>query len=155
MTRVEELATQFESITTEALEALEAADEASWQATSGAEGWTAAALAHHFSSGLGPIAGLVQAIATGGEIPPLTAEMLDARNAENAKANAGAGKQDVVALLKQNAANALSTLRQLSDDELQRSTELFGQTMSADQVAQNILIGHVQGHLESFRNTVG
>ena len=155
MTRVEELATQFESITTDAIQTLEATDEARWQTTSGAEGWTAAALAHHFSSSLEPIAGLVQAIATGAEVPPLTPEMLDARNAENAKANAGAGKQDVVTLLRQNAANALGTLRQLSDEELQRSTELFGQTMSADQVAQGILIGHVQEHLESFRNTVG
>lgn len=132
MTRVQELATQFESITAEAVQTLEATEEARWQTTSGAEGWTAAALAHHFSSTLEPIAGLIQAIASGAEVPPLTAEMLDARNAENAKANAGAGKQDVVALLKQNAASALSGLRQLSDEELQRSTQLFGQTMTAD-----------------------
>ena len=155
MTRVEELASQFDSVTAEALQALEASDEAIWQTKSSAEGWTVAALAHHFVSGLQPISGLLQGITAGADLPPITEEMLEQQNLANAKTHAAAAKQDVVALLKQNAADALSALRQLTDEDLQRSAQLFGNTVTADDVAQGILIGHVQNHLESFKATIG
>jgi hypothetical protein len=155
MTRVEELASQFESITASAVQALEASDESLWQNKSNAEGWTVAALAHHFSSGLEPINGLVQGMAAGAELPPITPEMLEASNVANAQENAAAQKQTVVALLKQNSATALNALRQLNDEQLQRSADLFGNTVTTEQVVQGILIGHIQEHLDSFKATVG
>lgn len=156
MPSVEELATQFEAVTAEALQVLEASDESQWQNTSGEEGWTAAALAQHFASGIEPIVGLVQGVAMQAQMPGLTMEMLDAQNAENAKANAAASKADVIATLKKNTEAALATLRQLSDADLQQSAEVLPDTtMTAEQVAQGILIGHVQGHLASFKSTLG
>ena len=154
MTRVEELASQFEALTASAVQTVEASDESRWQNKSSAEGWTAAALAHHFASGLEPINGLVQGMAAGAELPPLTPEMLESANVANAQEHAAAEKQAVVSMLKQNSEAALSALRQLSDEQLAKSAVLFGNTMSTEQVVQAILIGHVDEHLASFKATV-
>lgn len=92
-------------------------------------------------------------VATGGQLPSLTIEMLDAENAANSSANANAAKADVIATLKQNTEAALATLRHLSDADLQKSAQVLPHT--AEQVAQGILIGHVQEHLTSLKSTMG
>ena len=155
MSRVEELASQFETVTAEALATIEAADESQFQNKSSGEGWTAAFLTHHIASGIEPISGLVQGVAKGAELPPLTMEMLHEQNAQNSAANAGAAKADTVATLRSASANALAGLRALSDAELDKSAQVIGNPMTTEQAAQGILIGHVSDHIASFKAAIG
>ncbi|PZC50334.1 MAG: Mycothiol maleylpyruvate isomerase N-terminal domain-containing protein [Chloroflexi bacterium] len=153
MSRVEEIASQFETVTAEALATIGAADESKFQNTSGEEGWTAAFLAHHIATGLEPISGLVQGIAKGAEMPALTMEMLHEQNAQNASANAKAPKAETLATLR--SASALAGLRALSDADLDKSAQVIGNPMTTEQAAQGILIGHVSDHIASFKATIG
>jgi hypothetical protein len=41
-------------------------------------------------------------------------------------------------------------LRGLSDEQLARTANMPGASMSADQAAERILIGHPEGHLQSI-----
>ena len=43
----------------------------------------------------------------------------------------------------------------MSETQLAESGDLFGQSTTAAEVAENILIGHVLGHLESFKAATG
>ena len=155
MSRVEELASQFESVTADAVATIEAADESQFQATSSEEGWTAAFLANHIATGIEPITGLVQGIAAGAEMPPLTIEMLHEQNAQNAVANAKASKADSLATLRSASAKALAALRALTDEDLAKSAQVVGNEMTTEQAAQGILIGHVADHIASFKATIG
>ena len=155
MSRAEELATQLETLQAEAIQTVQACDAAAWQNTSAAESWTAAALAAHFAESLGPISGLVQGIASGAELPPITEEMIDGQNAENAVKNARAPKEQVLSTMRANGGRAIAGLRRLSDEQLQRSAQVMGNPLSAEQATQGILIGHLQEHLTSLKATIG
>ena len=155
MSRAQDLASQLASLQAEAIQTVEACDAAAWQRTSAAEGWTAAALAAHFAEALGPINGLVQGIASGAELPPITEEMIDGANAENAVKNAVAPKDQVLSALRQDGERAIAGLRRLSDEQLQRSAQVMGNPLTAEQATQGILIGHLQEHLASFKATIG
>ncbi len=65
-------------------------------------------------------------------------------------------KQETLALLRKNAATAAGTVRGLSDEQLDRSAPVLGgPPMTAQQMVERVLIGHVQEHHGSIRATVG
>ena len=158
MSRGDELATTFEQVNADAIQAVEGCSEAKWQAKSEAEGWTAAALAHHAAAAQQAIFGMVQTIASGGEMPAMSRDDLHSGNAQHAKEFETVGKQDVLTLLRDAATTVPAGLRALTDEQLATSIMTpfgGGQQMSAEQVAEGILIGHMQDHTGSFKATVG
>jgi hypothetical protein len=54
-------------------------------------------------------------------------------------------------MLRKNGEAASATVRGLSDEQLQRSGAVIGNSMSTEQAVQNILIGHVKEHTASIR----
>ncbi len=154
MSQAEELADQLEQTNAAVIAAVEACDDAAWQNLS-EEGWTAAALAHHIAEDHGMIFGLVQGVATGQPGPAIDLAQLDQMNAEHAKNFASCSKADVVDLATTGAAAAATGLRGLTDAQLANSADFFGNQMTAAQIAQNILIGHAQGHLANFKAATG
>jgi hypothetical protein len=77
---------------------------------------------------------------------------LDKANAEAAKQNANCTKDECLSELRQGGVAAASMLKGLSDEHLARTgTITGGRQMTAEQVAQFILIGHPQEHLKSVR----
>ena len=154
MSQAEELAQKFEAANAATIASIEACGDAEWQAT-GEEGWTAAALAHHIAGGHAGISGIVSGIGAGGFEVPVTPEQLDAQNAAHATDFAGIDKATVLDLARDGGQAAAAALRAMSETQLAESAELFGQSMTAAEVAENILIGHVVGHLESFKATTG
>lgn len=156
MSHGEDLAKQFEALNAGLIGAVEACSDAAWNSTSEAEGWTAAALAHHIAVSHEGICGMVGAVATGQALPPMTPADLDTGNAAHAKEFAACDKAEVVTLAKAGGAVVVGALRGLSDDQLTGATaEFFGNNWNAKQIAENILIGHVQMHLPSFKATTG
>ena len=68
------------------------------------------------------------------------------------------GKAETVGLLRQTAAAAASTVRGLSDEQLDRSQPLQlmgGGPVSAQMFTEMVLIGHVQEHTKSIKAAIG
>ena len=155
MSQAEEIAKTFEAVNAQAIAAVEACTDADWAKTTAAEGWTVAALAHHVAAGHEGIANFVQAIATGQQLPPGSPADFDAANAQHASEFKSANKAETLQILREGGAKAAAAVRALSDEQLTRAGNAFGQEMTAAQAAQGILIGHIQGHLESLKAATG
>lgn len=157
MTRAEDLAKRLEQVNQEAIKMVEGCSDAQWRALCAPEKWSVNVAAHHIAGGHEPIAGFVLGIATGQPLPPITEEMFDQRNAEHAKQFANCSKQETLALLRSGGAKAATIVRGLSDAQLDRtatSAAMGPEPRSAQWVAENVLIGHAQGHLESIRAAI-
>ena len=152
--RAEALAKRFEEANGAVIAEVEGCSDTHWRATTKAEGWSVAATAHHIGGGHEPIAGIVQAIATGQPLPGLTWEMINQGNAEHAKQFANCAKPEALELLRKSGAAAAGIVRGLSDEQLDRTAtiELMGgASVSAQQFVEMVLLGHPQEHLESIR----
>jgi hypothetical protein len=155
MSRGEELAAQFESTNATLIAAVESLSDAQWGSLSVAENWSHAVVAHHVAVDHEAIAGLVQGIATGATVPPLDMEALDSLNAEHAVQSANCTKEETVALLQASGTVAASMLRGLSDAQLDTTATipLMGpDPVTAAQLAEDILVGHMNMHLDSLRS---
>jgi hypothetical protein len=80
-------------------------------------------------------------------------DMINKGNAEHAVQFANATKGETLALLRQNGAAAAATVRGLGDTHLDRVGGSMG--MTAAQVIERILIGHVVDHHGSIRKAIG
>jgi len=124
-----------------------------WKSNCASEGWSVGVTARHVGEGLGVTIGLAQAVAKGEALPPLSMEALDQRNAQHAKDHADCSKDEVLGMIRQNAPNVVSAIRGLSDEQLDRTAHFapMGRDISAQQVIEMIVIGHVQQHLGSIK----
>jgi hypothetical protein len=146
-TKAEQLASKFEQAANDFGSKIQALSESEWRAKTPEEGWTVAACAHHAAGSSGPISMMVQAAATGGPMPPITADGLNQMNAEHAKQFASASKDETLKLLNETTPQAASVVRGLSDEQLGRKATLpLGMELSAEQIVENVLIGHLAGH---------
>jgi uncharacterized damage-inducible protein DinB len=149
------LAERFEAVNGELIAAVEAASEDDWKRTCQGEGWSVAVTAHHIATSNNAVAGLVQAIASGQEVPPITREMIDEGNAQHALEYADCTREETLELLREGGAQTLRILRGLSDEQLDRTAvfqAMNGAEVSAQQFAEMILIGHSNQHLQSIRS---
>jgi hypothetical protein len=153
----EALAKQFEAKAEEATALLETLSDADWKKTTAAEKWTVAATAHHLASSYEPIRQIIKTIAAGQALPHFTRQMLDEMNAQHAKEFAGCTKPETIALHKKGAAAAASAVRGLSDAEFAKTGTVFSgmPPMSAEEMVKGALLGHIDEHVGSIRNTVG
>jgi len=148
------LARGFEQANGELISLLEHCSDEQWRASCQAEGWTVSVTAHHVAGGHEAISNFVQILANGQPLPPITGEMLDRMNAEHAEQYADCGRAETVELLRRNGEAAAETVRRLSDEHLDRSAPMAlmgGAPVSARQMVENILIGHVREHTTSIR----
>ncbi len=155
--RASALVQQFETVNNEVIALVEGTSAADWQKTCAGEQWSVGVTARHLASGYRPIAGLIAAVATGQTLPPITQEMLDQGNAQHAKEHANCTKAEVLDLLRNEAVAASQIVSGLSDGQLDNTVtgEVFGGTVSAQQIAEYILIAHTGQHLASLKATVG
>ncbi len=153
--RGEELASKFEQVNNEFTGAVEACSDADWAAMCKSEGWPFGVTAHHVAQSTPAIAGLIGAMATGGAVPALTPELLDAGNAAHAKEHANCAKDETLRMLRDGGAAAAAAMRGLGDDQLDKTGTFLGNELTAAQAAEGILIGHIAGHLESIKASAG
>jgi hypothetical protein len=110
--------------------------------------------AHHVAVSHPALSGLIQAIGNGQPLPPITAELRYQGNAQHAQQFAGCTKEETLELLRANGAAAAAAVRGLIDEQLERTgtVPVFGNTsVSAQQVIERVLIGHLGMHLPSMK----
>ena len=152
----ESLATKLQLATDQLIAAVDSCSDAHWKAKTSAEGWSVGVAAHHAAGGIGPTSELVQATANGMPLPPITMEIVDGGNAEHAKQAANCTRAETLDLARKQVAGATAMLRGLSDEQLGKTPTLAfmnNATVSAAQLAEMLVVGHVQGHLQSIKAT--
>lgn len=150
-TRAEALADQFEAANNEAIAQVSACSEGVWNAATPNDGRTVRVVAYHIASSHEGILGLIQAVANVQPVPPITPEMIDAGNAQQAQEKANVSKDEVTQALQQNGAAAVSAVRSLSDEQLDKTISFWGNDWTTQLMIERILIGHTNEHLNSIR----
>jgi hypothetical protein len=153
--RARKLAQQFEQANHGLIATVERLSDAQWRTKTVGDGRSVGVVAHHVAEGHNQIAGLAHLIATGQSVPAITMDMIHQGNAAHAAQHANCTKPETLALLRQNGAAAVAIVRGLGETELDRSATLPMGTMSAEQVIERILIGHIQDHHGSIRKAIG
>jgi uncharacterized damage-inducible protein DinB len=153
--RARHLAQQFEQANHALIATVDRLSDDQWRAKTPGDGRSVGVVAHHVAEGHKGIAGLAGAIAHGQPVPPLTMDMIHQGNATHAVQHAHCTKAETLALLRQNGAAAAATVRGLGEAELDRAATLPLGTMSASQVIERILIGHVHDHHGSIQKAIG
>jgi len=154
--KAEALAKQFEAKAKEATSVLEKLSDAEWKKVTQGEKWSVGVTAHHLAQSHAGIAGLIKSLASGQHTASISMDDINAGNAKHAKEFATVSKADTVALHKKNAADAAAIVRGLDDAALARSAPaLKGMPpMTTEQAVVGILIGHMDGHIDSIKKTV-
>jgi len=149
MSRAEELATRFEQENERYIQAVLAYPEGQWASRSTPEGWTTAAVAQHVAGGHLHISEMIGGLASGQPLPGFTAEVLNENNNQQAEQFANASRAEVLGWLRSNGKQAAAVVRGLSDDQLACSAPfalMGGAQVSAAQLIENVLIGHIASH---------
>ena len=148
------LASAFENANNELIAAVEACTDEQWRRTCSEEGWSVGVTAHHVAGSHQPLAGFIQMIADGQQIPPVTMEMFDAANAQHAQEHANCTRAETLELLRTGGQAAAATVRGLTDEQLDRSQPMTfagGQPWSAGDFIERVLIGHPLQHGASIK----
>jgi len=153
--RARMLSERFERASHELIQTAERCSEGQWRVATAAEGWPVGVVARHVAEGYKAIARLILLAATGQPLPPLSMEALDQRNADHARQHADCTKAEILELLRQNAAEVAATVRGLSGDQLDHTAPWRTGPLKVQEMIDRILIGHVQTHLGSIRDTLG
>src|SRR5687767_4700803 len=123
-TRAADLATKLEEANAAVIDAVENSSEADWQSVTTSEGWSVGVTARHIAISHMPIMGLVELVATGGEVPPITMDMFHAGNAQHAQEHASCTREEVLEILRRDGQAAADKLRGLSDEQLERKASM-------------------------------
>ena len=152
--RARTLAHELEQANQALIATIEGLSDAQWRAKTPGDGRSVGVVAHHVASSHKADAGLVRAIAHGQKVPTITMEMINEDNAAHATQFANATKAETLALLRQNGAAAVATVRGLGDTELERTVTFPMGTMTAAQVVERVLIGHANDHHGTIRKAI-
>jgi hypothetical protein len=156
--RAAALAEQFERAVAEFDLALAGLSDAQWRLACPDEGRAVGVLARHVAEGIPFQMAVFREIAAGRQ--PTTVSMTDlaTMNAGHAAEWADCAKGETLALLRDNAAAAVAEVRGWDDTQLALAGKYIADLPEPWQVerwVERILVGHVQGHLQSIRAALG
>jgi hypothetical protein len=116
--------------------------------------WTQGFSCYHAAASIGNITDMVQAMASGAEMPAVTFEQIDQINADFHSQHAQCTKQEALDLARANSPGAAEMVAGLSDAELDREVNLAAglPPMKVEQVVEMLLIGHPTNHRASVVN---
>jgi hypothetical protein len=146
LSNASELAETFRATNSEFLKVVEGLTNEQWRTPCPDVGWPVGVTAHHVAESLGTLTGLVQAVAAGAAVPPITAEALDQGNAEHATRAANATRAETTKLLQDGIAAGTEMIRSLNAEQLQKTAALPMGQMTNEQIVQLIMIGHTGIH---------
>lgn len=155
--RAEAAAATFARANDEVIAVVEACGDDAWRAQTAAEGWPVGFAAWHIGASHEGVWGLINGVANGEPVPPLTAAMLDAKNAADVTAHAMVDRDEVLRLLREQGATVADGVRALADDQLDRRATIAvfsDDPMSVEELIGMVLAGHVNMHLASIQAVV-
>ena len=150
--RATSLADQLERVNEDLIATIEACSDEQWKSACAGETWSVGVTAHHVATNHEGVAQLVRVVANGEPPPPITMDMIHQGNERHAREYASCTPEETAELARKNGAAAVSLVRGLDDEQLNRSARVLGdQEMTAGAIVEHILIGHIDSHLQSIR----
>ena len=147
----EYLAQRFDQVNREFAQELRTLPDEAWTGARTEEGWTVGQAAHHIAGWYPWMAEMLDNLAKGKPMPALDVP-LDERNARHADVDAGRTRDEAIALTESGAWRIMELLRELNADQLAHKTPVGnGVEMTLAELAQNMVIGHVEMHLAHIR----
>jgi uncharacterized damage-inducible protein DinB len=152
--RARTLAHQLEEANHALIATIEGLSDAQWHAKTPDDGRSVGVVAHHVASSHKSVAGLATAIAHGQPVPTITMEMIHHGNAQHAAQHANVTKAETLALLRQNGAAAVATVRGFGDADQDKTVGFPMGTMTVAQVVERVLTGHAQSHHGTIKKAI-
>jgi hypothetical protein len=155
--RARKLAERFEQVGEGFAAEMEGLSEAQWRSFCPDEGRTVAALAYHVGWAYPVEIAAFRAMALGEARSAFSAGGIDEVNARHGAANAACDQAETVRMLRSNALAAAAIVRELTDEQLERTGAYVEEwpTASVQEWIERVLIGHPVGHQRSIRAAVG
>lgn len=153
--RAEALAQRFEQLNNDLISKVEGCSDAQWATKCADTGWSVAVQAHHTAVNEAGLAGMVGMLANGQDVPRLDMDAIHAGNAKHAEEYANVSREETAKLLRENGAKAVQTIRSLSDEQLDRTSDIAGGRVSTvEQLIHFLNIGELERHGEHLQQAV-
>ncbi len=150
----ETLAQDFDRANRQFVQEIRMLDDDTWANTRTVEDWPVGVAAHHVAGWYPWMAEMLDDLAKGRQMPSLGLP-LDERNAREAERDAGRSREDAAALAEQGGVRINELLRQLNAEQLAHKTTVGnGVEMTLAELAENMVIKHVEMHLSHIREAV-
>jgi hypothetical protein len=133
---------------------VETLSEADWRTYCPNEGRTVGVVVHHVASMLPAELDLIKTLASGQPITGVTSDVVDQINAEHAREHADCTIEETLDLLRRNSALVVSTVRELTDAELDRAAPVslhWDAPLTAQYFIEDHPLSHAYDHLTSIR----
>jgi hypothetical protein len=153
--RAASLADEFVAANDAVIAFARSCSEEQWKTVVPGEGWTVGVVLHHIAEGHAQGVRWLTAMAAGDGVTD-TGDDIDRHNVTHAEKWADVSVADTVALLEENGELMERCLRQLSDEELDRTAPFGpagGQPLLVVQLAA-VSSGHSRGHLSHAREAI-
>ncbi len=152
--RTDDLAKKVEQANNYLLRAIENSTDEQWRAKCADGEWAQGFAGYHAAASIGGITGMLQGLAQGVKLPPMTMADVDQQNVGQLKEHEGCTKQEALDMLRTNSPASVQFVRSLSDADLDRKVSLLTEMpeMTIEQVAEMLLVGHPTGHAQSITN---
>jgi hypothetical protein len=131
--------------------------ETEWQIRTPKDGRKIGVIVNHVAAVYPVEIEVAQAIARGEAVTGLTAEVINKMNAEHAKENDGAAKEQTLELLRKNSTAAAAAIRALSDEELDRAVPVAlysDATVTCQFVLEDHAVRHSYHHLARLKSAL-
>ena len=156
--RALELARRFSEANDEVIVLTRDLTDDEWRMPCEREGRTVGQVVQHIAAGDRIIAGIVEAMAQGRELPVAarrTAAEGARYNERQAFRFADRSREDGLRLLRRNGAATDRLIASLTDDQLDRSIPTIEGPLTTAEEIEGGLVGHLRIHFEAVRETVG
>jgi hypothetical protein len=153
--RAASFADDFAAANAEAIEFTRSCSAEEWSLVVPGEEWTVGVVLHHIAEGHQNGLRWLNAMANGNPVTD-TAASIDEKNVAHADRASNVGPEETVELLLSNGAQLEALLRDLNDEELDRTAPFGpadGRPMPIEALAA-VAARHVRGHLEHVRTAV-
>ncbi len=151
------LAATFEQVIDDFIVTVEGLSDEDWKMRCPNEERSVGVVVKHVAIGIPFEMEVFREIAAGRQPTTITRADLADMNARDAHAWGVPSKDETLLLLRSNALAAAAEVRQLTDEQIERSgkyIEELPQPWTVEQWIERILVGHVTGHLASITATV-
>jgi hypothetical protein len=149
------LAADFAAANAEVIAFVQSCSEDDWRAAVPGEEWSVGVVLHHIAEGHGQATRWLQGMRSGRGVTE-TAEDIDRANAAHAVRAGSVDPVETIALLEMRGAELETLLRQLDDEQLDRTAPFGpagGQVFPCAEVAP-VAAGHARGHLAHAREAL-
>jgi hypothetical protein len=150
------LAADFAAANAEAIAFVEHCNEDEWRVAVPEEGWSVGVVLHHIAEGYGQATRWLQAMRSGRGVTETAAD-IDRANAAHAVRAGSVDPVETIALLEMRGAELETLLRQLSDEQLDRTAAFGpagGQVLPCAELAP-VAASHTREHLAHARDALG